>query len=273
MVRGRERQQRQRDTRGRRLGLWLGIAAAAAAPAHAAAPLCTDPSLPGWTAAGPERGHVMGAAVGTREAAVTTRAGVLTAPADLSRWRRDPRFPPQTRVLAYGPDDRVWASTPGHLWHIDDSARIVALWERSLAVSLAPDGPDTVYAAVRGEQAGLYRVQGAQVTRILGGVDPWQVLVHDGAIWLATLDQGIWHAARVDAPLTRLRDDTATALGWVAGAPLAATQAGTLLDLRTGETVARMSGGWASAIAETDGLPLLVLAAAGIAVVREGPES
>lgn len=181
--------------------------------------LCA-PAAAGWVQLGPERGHVLHAAVGEHQAAVATRVGVLTAGAGLEDWARDSRFPPEVRRLAYGPEDLVWGAPAGQLWRVDERAERVVFFESpTTAVDLAVTGSGALLAALRGQEAGVLRVQDQGVERVLEGVDAWCLAVEGERALLGTVDAGLYESTddgRSFAPLLAL-DQGVSAVGLLDG--------------------------------------------------------
>ncbi|MCB9742667.1 MAG: hypothetical protein H6741_11800 [Alphaproteobacteria bacterium] len=220
------------------------------------------PALAGWTEAGPERGHVVDAAVGPEAVSVATRVGVVSAPLSLERWARDPRFPPETKVLSYGPDGVAWAAPPGALWRVGERSEAVVQLGASAAVDLAVTGDGALLAAVRGASPQVLRV-GDGPTPVLQDVDPWRVLAEGQRAWVATLDKGAWASDDGGRSFEQVLEGRVSALGLVGGRALAGTAEGALVDLGSGETLLQLDGGWISAIADAQGEPLLVIESMG----------
>lgn len=222
-------------------------------------------ALPGWRAAGPERGHVVDAAACADRVHVATRVGVMTAPADLSGWSRDPRFPPDPKQVACGPDGVSWAAPAGSLWRVAaETTRVAQL--NGAAVDLAVTGDGALIAAVRGAEAGVVRIteDGASTSRVLEGVEPWRVLADGAQVWVATIDQGVWASddgGRSFAPV--VKEGRASALGRVDGRTLAAFADGRLVDLDADEVRLTLQGAWISGIADAGGTPLLTIESMG----------
>jgi hypothetical protein len=187
---------------------------------------------PIWVPAGPERGGVVSAAVGPTSVSVVTSAGVMIADPGLEAWDRDPRMPPGTRRVAYGPDGTVWAATTGRIWRVRPGAPshadlVACLPAQSTAVGLATTEEGDLVALVRGAVEGLLRLDAADIdmpalatgpesadprcaagpgqnpptyadgalrpfTWALGDVDPWKVATWGHDVLLATLDAGAW---------------------------------------------------------------------------------
>ncbi len=150
--------------------------------------LCTS-TLAAWDPIGPERGHVVDAAVGPDQVAVTTRIGVLTADVDLADWSRDSRFPPEVRRLAYGADGTAWAAPAGQIWRVGEQAQQVVFFEsRTTPVDLAVTGSGALVAALRGDEAGLLRIEGDQLQRVHEGIDPWCLAAQGSTVVAGTVD-------------------------------------------------------------------------------------
>jgi hypothetical protein len=126
-------------------------------------------AAPAWVPIGPERGHVVSAAVGEDAVSVISRVGVMTADTRLSAWRRDPRFPPETRRIAYGPDGRIWAAPAGRLWRVEGELPhertdlVLCMPDGSTAVDLETTGTGTLLMAVRGTKPGIVRLDASKV--------------------------------------------------------------------------------------------------------------
>ncbi len=210
----------------------------------------------GWIPFGPERGHVVDAAVGERRVSVATRVEVLTADPALTGWERDPRFPPDTRRLVYGPDGTGWAATPGQLWRVKRDAELVAaLGDGSHAVDLAVTGDGTLIAAVRGQARGIWRVQwskdGVVTERLLEDVDPWCVIARGDQVWVGTVDSGLWSSDDDGRDFDRvLAGVGVSALAWVDDAPWAALTDGRIVTGARGKELARFEQGWATSMAQ-----------------------
>ncbi len=209
----------------------------------------------GWQPFGPERGHVVDVAVGERRVSVATRVEVLTADPDLAQWARDPRFPPDTRCLAYGPKGTGWAASPGQIWRVKrEPSLAVDLGDGSHAVDLAVTGEDVLIAAVRGRTQGVWRVvhgdQGLNVERLLPDQDPWRVIAHKDQVWVGTVDGGLWHSANGGLNFEQEMSGVGvTALAWVDGAPWAALHDGRVLNASNGQEITRLSRGWLTSLA------------------------
>jgi len=149
-------------------------------------------ALAGWVEAGPERGHVLDAAVGETRASVATRVGVVSADAGLTAWARDPRFPPEVRRLAYGPGDVAWGAPAGQLWRIGErTERVVFFESQTSLVDLATTGSGALGAAARGAEAGVLRVEGSEAARVVEGVDAWCVDAADARVVVGTVDGAV----------------------------------------------------------------------------------
>ena len=220
-------------------------------------------AVPGWREVGPERGHVVDAASGGGSVSVATRVGVATSAADLAGWRRDPRFPAETRRVAWGPGGVGWAAPAGELWRITDNGRLVARLAGSTAVDLEATAADTLIAAVRGRAAGVVRLGSADTaaTTTLSGVDPWCIATRGTEVWVGTLDKGLWHSSDDGLTFEQAREgDSVTALGVVDGIVLAAFTDGVLREARSGRTRASLAPAIITAIADDHGQALLSLA-------------
>jgi hypothetical protein len=257
--------------------VWLLAASASAGPAT------------GWQPFGPERGHVVDAAVGERRVSVATRVEVLSADPALSVWARDPRFPPDTRRLVYGPDGTGWAATPGQLWRVKRDAELVAAHgDGSHAVDLAVTGDGTLIAAVRGQAQGIWRVSwsksGVKTERVLTDQDPWCVIARGDDVFVGTIDGGLWSSddGGRDFDLV-VTGEGVSALGWVGDRAWAALTDGRIVDGARGKEVARLARGWATSLADAGDrvlatvegpghVPPLVEIQDGVAAVRTIPD-
>ncbi len=203
---------------------------------------------PGWTEIGPERGHVMEAAVGPDRVSVVTRVGVLSADRELTRWSRDPRFPPDCFVIEYGPDGVGWAGAGGRVWRVGDKTEsALQLDGGSHAVELAVTGSGAAIVAARGSAAGVYRIpaDGSASARVLADVDPWALLTGGDEVWVGTLGQGIWHSEDDGKTFRQvIAEGEYTGLGRVGDEVWAGDRDGNLRSMSGGETVAALSQGW-----------------------------
>lgn len=205
-----------------------------------------------WTESGPERGHVVDAAVGPSTVSVATRVGVMTAPLGGGSWQRDPRFPPDVKVLAIGPDGVSWAAPPGQLWRVGETTERVASFDGGIVDLAVIDG--AVLAAVRGSRGSVLRIEGGASAEVLSGVDPWRLLVADGAVWLGTADKGLWRSTDGGRSFKAvISKGSVSALGVVGGEVLVAFADGRVLDAASEDERLRLSGGWVSSIAEVSG--------------------
>lgn len=230
----------------------------AAAPAHA-----------GWREAGPERGHVIDGTACDSGAWVSTRAGVLRSGPGLERWERDPRFPRDTRQLTVSEDERLWASTGPSIWRAGDGAgEVYQVAAGSMVTELVALAAGGVVAVVRGQEQGVLALLPGE-----GGVlepvwslrehDPWALVSHDESVWVATIDGGLWVSRDGARSFDRDRSDRVDALGVVAGRVLAALADGTVLAPEGDRVLGSLPGGRFVAIADDDGVPLLVSTGGG----------
>jgi len=174
----------------------------------------------GWVQAGPERGHVLHAAVGENQVAVATRVGVMSTDIQLGEWSRDPRFPPEVRRLAYGPGDVAWGAPAGQIWRVDAEAERVVFFEsRSTPVDLDVTDSGALIAAIRGDEAGVLRILDGEVTRVLEGVDPWCLAVDGARVALGTVDTGVFLSTDDGVSFELLLDveQGVSAVDWIDG--------------------------------------------------------
>ncbi|MCB9762222.1 MAG: hypothetical protein H6739_20650 [Alphaproteobacteria bacterium] len=208
-----------------------------------------------WEAIGPERGHVLDAAVCRDDVWVATRAGVMRADLDLTRWTRDARFPGDTRSLACAGDD-LYAASPGAVVRIGDEAPLWTSTEDH-AVDLAVSG-GALLAAIRGPEAGLYRLTEGALQRTLA-VDPWRVAVRDDAVLIGTTDAGALRSTDGGRTFTTLRAEGAVpAVTWQGDVPWLALADGRILA--DGQEVAAVSKGQVRALVPVEGGVLAVVA-------------
>ncbi len=172
-----------------------------------------------WVQAGPERGHVLHAAVGPQQVSVATRVGVVSAGLELEGWARDPRFPPETRRLAYGPDGVAWAAPMGQIWRVGEGAERVAFYRSATSpVDLAVTGSGALVAALRGEEAGVLRVgPSGEPERVLEGVEPWRVAAAGERVLLGTVGEGVWLSTDDGHSFERILDTQVgvSAVAWI----------------------------------------------------------
>lgn len=219
------------------------------------------PSAAGWQPIGPERGHVLHAAVGPQAVSVATRVGVVTAGPGLDDWERDPRFPPEVRRLATGPDGVVWGAPAGQIWRIAERAERVVFFEsQTTPVDLAVTGGGALLAALRGEEAGVLRIDG-EPSRVLDGVDPWCLAVSGERVLLGTVDAGVYlseDGGRSFEP-SLATDAGVSAVAWVDGQAWAGLADGGLQVLRDGvwDPLPPLRGGYAIGIAQVQGGALI----------------
>ena len=149
--------------------------------------------LPGWTEAGPERGHVIDVAVGRSSILAVTRAGVLSADVGAKRWHRDARFPTAVKHLAAEPGtDATWATSRFGVWRVTDQAALVGTQPEGAVVDLESPSKGVVLLAVRGQEKGVWRLtEDGTRTRVLDQ-DPWQLDANGKDVWVGTLGGGLW---------------------------------------------------------------------------------
>ncbi len=212
----------------------------------------------GWVEAGPERGHVLHAAVGEQRVSVATRVGVVTAGNGLDDWARDPRFPPEVRRLAHGPGDVVWAAPAGQLWRVaDDAERVLFLESRTTPVDLCVVGSGAVLVALRGEEAGVLRVVDDEPVAVLEGVDPWRLAARGERVVLGTVDGQVWLSRDGGLTFDMLAEEPqgVSALGWVGDQAWVGHADGGIRVLRDGSWEDRpaIQAGYATGFAAVEG--------------------
>lgn len=212
----------------------------------------------GWLQLGPERGHVLHAAVGEGRVSVATRVGVVTAGPGLDDWARDPRFPAEVRRLAYGPDDLAWAAPAGQLWRLGQRAeRVLFLESRTTPVDLCVTGSGAALVALRGEEQGVLRVEGTEPSVVLEGVEPWRVACRDEHVLVGTVDGQLWRSVDDGASFELFFEDRdgISAVAWVGEEAWIGQAGGGILVARQGELVksSPVQGGYATGFAAADG--------------------
>jgi MYXO-CTERM domain-containing protein len=222
------------------------------------------PALAGWVQVGPERGHVLHAAVGPDRVAVATRVGVASAGLELDDWARDPRFPPEVRRLAFGPEGTAWGAPAGQIWRVGEAAERVVYFETATTpVDLATTGSGALVAAVRGAEAGVLRIEGGVVERVLEGVDPWRVAASGERVLVGTVGSGLYlstdggrsFAASLET------EQGISAVAWVDGEAWAGLSDGGLRVLRDGAwaNLTPLRGGYATGFAQAPGGVLITV--------------
>ena len=234
-------------------------------------------SVQAWTEMGPEKGHIIDAAVYENRVYVSTRVGVLRASMTLDDWQRDSRFPPDTKILSVAKGG-TWAAPPGSLWEISkDGSRWVKSFNQSLVVDLCTRSDGSSFAAVRGQEKGLwYTPKKGKATRLLSELEPWVVHAHKDQIWVGTIRSGIWVQYQPDQDFIQYTTGSVTAIDTVGDTVYAALATGEIIDLSSQKTVFSIDHGYATSISEleADGLFLTVgspsLSEAPFQVYREG---
>lgn len=212
--------------------------------------LPTQAGVPGWVEIGPERGHVMEAAVGPDQVSVVTRVGVMTADRDLTLWARDSRFPPDCFVIEYGPDGVGWAGAGGRVWRVGDTTEAALQLDGGThAVELAVTGRGTAIVAARrpGQDGGVYRIEadGSGGGEVLPDVDPWALLARGDRVWVGTLGQGVWVSEDDGRTFSQaIAEGEFTGLGQVGKEIWAGDREGTLRTVDGKKTVAAIDQGW-----------------------------
>jgi len=208
-------------------------------------------ATPSWEPIGPQRGHVVDAAVSADSIFAATRVGVMRTNALTEVWARDPRFPEGTRRIAAW-SEGAWASPPGQLWEINDTAsRLVKSFEGGIAVDLAVSKTGRSYAAVRGPgERGVWAANpGENAVRLLDQVDPWVVTTRDTEVFVGTIKQGLWHSKDKGQNFKRVQKGGVTALGLVGDDIWAAFSDGRVDSIDHQKTVVQLVGGHVSSIA------------------------
>jgi len=177
--------------------------------------LC-GPSHAAWVETGPERGHVLDAAVCSDAIYVATRVGVERADVGLGAWSRDPRFPPEVRRLACGEGGVVFAAPAGQVWRVGAQTELIRFFEtRTDPVDLAVSG-GALLVALRGEEAGILRVADGAPVRVLEGVDPWCLAAHGDDVLLGTVSSGAFLSRDAGESFTPLLEGGGvSAVAWV----------------------------------------------------------
>ena len=213
----------------------------------------------GWDAVGPERGHVLDAAVGHNEILVTTRVGVMSADlgdGGIGVWRRDARFPTDTRRIVAGADGVWWCAAWNALWHVTgDQTTLVPLASGSAAVDIAVTESGVAIAAVRGETSAVIRVgsDGSAPLIVLGGVDPWCLVTRGSQVWVGTLGQGLWVSDDDGLSFTEdMSGASITALGFVGEHLWLGVRDGRFMDYTAGVWLGSVESGWVMAMAQSE---------------------
>ena len=202
-----------------------------------------------WEVIGPERGHVLDADVGEKEVLVTTRVGVMRAPSDVMYWERDSRFPPDTKRVAVW-DKGAWAAPPTQLWEIqEESMRLVSTFPKSVVVDLDAQQDGTVFAGVRGNSTGVWRVPvNGAAQHVLTNVEPWVILAEAQNVWVGTIDSGLWLSEEGKA-FAQVSTGGIVAIEKVAERVWISLPDGRILDARSQQEIVRIDGGFASKMA------------------------
>ena len=225
-------------------------------------------ALPGWEAIGPERGHVIDTAVGDGQVLVATRVGVMAAEFDreeVGTWRREPRFPVNTRRIEPGVDGTWWCSASNAVWHISDrGTTCVPLVDESYPVDIAVMNDGSAIVAVRGQSSGVIRAgaDGTTPVTLLSEVDPWCVVARGEQVWVGTLGQGMWVSDDGGWSFSETRPGACiTALEFVGQTLLMGLRDGSVVDVIESRTIGTVEPGWATGFAQVDEGVLLVLSA------------
>ena len=204
-----------------------------------------------WVEMGPQKGHIIDAAVHENSVYVSTRVGVLRASQSLNDWERDPRFPPDTKVLGAWREG-VWAAPPGSLWEVSDTnLRLVKNFQQSLVVDIDVSSSGLSVAAVRGQEQGVWITEpNGETQRFLPQVDPWVVCTHGEEVWVGTIDQGVWKQEKRGEPFVQHSIGSVTALDTVQDHVYGAYSNGDVYDHHTSSLVFHVEGGYATSLSE-----------------------
>lgn len=215
-----------------------------------------------WTIVGPERGHVLDVDVAEHEILLTTRVGVMKTTPSIESWERDARFPPDTkRVATWSVETEsgelrsgAWGAPPTQLWEVNAlGKRLVQQNPQSVVTDLDARDDGVVFVGWRGQTKGLWRVEPqGEPKLIIPDVEPWQIVVDDRNVWVATIANGLW-ASEEGQPFEQVSTGSVTAISRVGDAVWMGLPSGELVDVHTQEVVATIEGGFASHIAELDG--------------------
>lgn len=205
----------------------------------------------GWTEMGPEKGHILDASVANDTVYVTTRVGVLKASQSLNDWKRDSRFPPDTKVVGAW-EEGVWASPPGSLWEVrDNNLRRAKSFSQSLVVDIDVDANGRSASAVRGQEQGIWiTTPNGTPKPFLTQADPWVVCIHNDAIWAGTVDSGLWVQEKPGTPFAQHTTGSVTALDVVDGHVYAAYANGSVYNTTTNTQVFTIPGGYATSLSK-----------------------
>ncbi|MEC7987459.1 MAG: hypothetical protein VX278_19980 [Myxococcota bacterium] len=212
---------------------------------------CLISQIWAWAPMGPERGHVLDSSVVGERVYVTTRVGVMYASLAMDDWERDSRFPPDTKVIGAWKDG-VWAAPPGQLWEVGKRPmRLLRAFQESLVVDIAAQEQGTAVVAVRGKEKGIWVAnKGGSLVRRVPDVDAWVTLADGDAFWVGTTDAGLWYSADAGETFQKWAEGGVTALERVGTSIWAALPDGRILDVTQQKTMAQISNGYASSMAE-----------------------
>lgn len=206
----------------------------------------------GWTAIGPQRGHVIDAAVSRDQVAVATRVGVMVADLageDAFVWHRDPRFPKSTRRLVVGEDGTWWSTAQSAACRIsDEGTTCIEVPDQCFPVDIGAVDADTAIVAVRGQAPGLFRVStdGTIPSVVLAGVEPWSIAVRGGQVWAGTLGQGLWVSEDGGRTFSMaIRDASVSALEFVGETLAMGLRDGSIEDPIAGTKLGTVGPDWA----------------------------
>ena len=206
-----------------------------------------------WTEMGPEKGHILDASVANDKVYVTTRVGVLQASQSLNDWKRDARFPPDTKVIGAWASG-VWASPPGSLWEVtDNNLRLAKSFSQSLVVDIDVDENGLSASAVRGQEQGIWLTQpNGTPEAFLTQTDPWVVCIHNDQIWAGTIDKGLWVQEKRGEPFIQHTTGSVTALDVIGGDVYAAYANGGVYNTSNNTQVFAIPGGYATSLSNLD---------------------
>lgn len=181
--------------------------------------------LPGWSAVGPERGHVMDIGVRKGQIIALSRIGAFAAPLDLSEWKRFPHFPVNARAFSFVRDsENVWSISPnGVFFHSPAPAGIAPAPLGGMFLDIEAAESGSALTLVRGAEtvAGVWRVaQDGTMIHGLSGVDPWVIAVRENVVYVGTIGQGLWVSHDFGKSFTNLiPEGTVSAADWIGDTP------------------------------------------------------
>lgn len=181
--------------------------------------------LPGWTAVGPERGHVMDVGLRNEQIVALSRIGALAAPMDLSEWARDPHFPVNARAFSFVPDSgEAWSITPNAIFYgAPHPLGIAPAPAGGMLLDIEASESDAALVLVRGSEAaaGVWRIgRDRSFVQSLSGVDPWTLAVRNNFVYLGTLGQGLWVSKDFGKSFSNvIPEGTVSAVRWIDESP------------------------------------------------------